>query len=351
MNAAMPFATEDRRWRAIAERDSSAEGAFVYAVRTTGIYCRPGCASRRPNRENVTFFERPETAERAGYRPCKRCRPDAASPREQRRALVARACRYLEVAEKAPTLAALATEAGLSPWHFQRLFKSETGVTPRQYFADVRARRFRERLREDGSVTDAIHGSGYEASSQAYADARRELAMTPTAFRNGAAGEHVRCGVAACSLGIIAVATTARGICAIEIADDEAAACAQVRRTFPCARIETAGAELDALLAQVVAFIESPGRGLDLPLDIRGTAFRRRVWQALREIPPGETVTYAELAARIGRPGSARAVAGACAANRLAVALPCHRVIRADGGLGGYRWGADRKRALLERES
>jgi len=234
---ATAFATDESRWRALAERDRSAEGAFLYAVRTTGIYCRPGCASRRPRRGNVTFFESARAAERAGYRPCRRCRPDAVSPREQRRAIVARTCRCLETVGKAPTLATLAADAGLSPCYFQRLFKSEVGVTPRQYFADVRARRFRERLRADPSVTDAIHGTGYEASSHAYADARDELAMTPTAFRNGAAGECILCGVADCSLGAIAVAATARGICAIEIADAADAARARVEENVPHAEI------------------------------------------------------------------------------------------------------------------
>jgi AraC family transcriptional regulator of adaptative response/methylated-DNA-[protein]-cysteine methyltransferase len=351
MNAVMPYATDESRWRALAERDRSAGDAFVYAVRTTGIYCRPGCASRRPKRANVEFFDSCEAAERAGYRPCRRCRPADVSPRAQRTGLVARACRRLEAAESAPLLADLAAEAGLSRWHFQRLFKSETGVTPRQYFADSRARRFREALRADRSVTDAIFDAGFGSSSHAYEHARDELAMTPSTYRDGGAGEHIRCGVAQCALGRVAVAATDRGICAIELAGDAAEARERVASAFPNADIEAAGPDFDDWLQRVVAFIESPERGLDLPLDIRGTAFRRRVWQALRQIPAGETVTYAQLAARIGRPKAARAVAAACAANRLAVAVPCHRVIRGDGGLGGYRWGIERKQRLLDRES
>lgn len=350
MNAAVPYASEDRRWRALAERDHSADGAFFYAVRTTGVYCRPGCSSRRPRRENVAFFDTRTAAERAGYRPCQRCRPDSDSPRERRIDLVARACRALEAAETAPTLAQLATDAGLSRWHFQRVFKAETGVTPRQYFVDRRAARFRDRLRADRTVTEAVFDAGFGSSSRAYGHARDELAMTPSTYRDGGTGEHIRCGVARCALGRVAVAATDGGICAIELADDEAAARARVAEAFPNAHIESAGADFDEWLQRVVVCIESPGQGLDLPLDIRGTAFRRRVWQALREIPPGETVTYAELATRIGRPGAARAVAGACAANRIAVAVPCHRVVRGDGGLGGYRWGVERKQQLLDRE-
>lgn len=350
MNPTMHYATEESRWNALFHRDRDADGAFYYAVRTTGIYCRPGCASRRPKRENVEFFDRREAAERAGYRPCKRCRPDSDSPPARRTALVAHACRILEAAETAPTLAELGSRTGLSPWHFQRLFKAETGITPRQYHADARAGRFRARLRASGSVTDAIHEAGYGSSSRAYESARDELAMTPTTFRAGGAGETIRCGTVKSALGRVAVAATGRGICAIELADDERSVRAAVAATFPQARIEAAGADFDGWLQQVVAFIDAPGRGLDLPLDIRGSVFRRRVWQALREIPPGETVSYAELAARIGCPGAARAVAGACAANRIAVAVPCHRVIRGDGGLGGYHWGIERKQRLLDRE-
>lgn len=351
MSQVSPFATDDSRWHALAARDPAADGAFCYGVRTTGVYCRPGCASRRPKRANVEFFDGAEAAERAGYRPCRRCRPDAAlSPRQRTTELVARACRRLETAEEPPTLAELAGEAGLSRWHFQRVFKSVVGVSPRQYFGARRSQRFREALRADRRVTDAIYSAGFGSASSAYEAARDELAMTPSAFRDGGAGEVIHCAGASCALGGVAVAATGRGICAIELADDAGTARARLESGFPRARIEAGGPDLDAMLHAVVACIEAPARALDLPLDIRGTAFRRRVWQALRAIPPGTTVTYAELAARIGRPGSARAVAGACAANPLAVAVPCHRVIRADGGLGGYRWGAGRKRALLERE-
>jgi len=350
MNRSCSFATEDSRWQALAARDRSADGAFLYGVRTTGIYCRPGCASRRPNRANVEFFDTAAEAERAGYRPCRRCRPDAVAPRQARAELLERACRRLEAAETAPTLAELAAEAGLSPWHFQRRFKAAVGLTPRQYFASARSRRFRECLRDAPSVTEAIHDAGFGSSSRAYETAREELAMTPSAYRNGAAGEWLHCGAAPCALGWVAVAASGRGICAIELADDAEGARAGLGAAFPNARFAPGGADFDDLLGRVVAGIDSPAQAPDLPLDIRGTVFRRRVWQALREIPPGQTVTYAELAARIGRPNAARAVAGACAANRLAVAVPCHRVIRADGGLGGYRWGLERKQRLLERE-
>lgn len=350
MNPAAPYVTEESRWRAVAGRDRDADGAFFYGVRTTGVYCRPGCASRRPHRDNVEFFDAAGEAERAGYRPCKRCRPEANSPQEKRVDLVRRACRRLETADTPPTLEQLADEAGLSRWHFQRVFKATVGVTPRQYCSSAQSRRFRDHLRNGESVTEAIHESGFGSTSSAYQSARNELAMTPSTYRGGAAGERIRYGIAPCSLGWIAVATTERGICAVELGDDPGALCNCLERDLPHARLEEDEAELAAALRAVIACIDSPGETFDLPLDIRGTAFRKRVWQALREIPSGETVSYAELADRIGRPDAARAVAGACAANRLAVLVPCHRAIRSDGGLGGYRWGIKRKRALLNRE-
>ncbi len=340
--------TADRRWAAVVERDATADGAFFYAVRSTGIVCRPGCASRTPKRGNVAFFDTLEEARRAGFRPCKRCTPDERSPQERFAAQVVRACRRLEDEEPEPTLEALAAEAGLSRAHFQRAFKRAVGLTPKQYARTRRGERFRVSLGRAASVTEAIYDAGFGSSSRAYEGAA--LGMTPSAYRNGAAGLALRYGVAACSLGWLVVAASERGVCAIEFGDDPAELPARLRDRFPGAELYEGGPEFVRVLEQVVAFVEAPARGLGLPLDIRGTVFQKRVWNALREVPPGGTVGYAELAARIGRPEAARAVAGACAANALAVAVPCHRVVRADGQLSGYRWGVERKRALLERE-
>ena len=339
MNGATAYASAERRWTAVVERDAAADGAFVFAVRSTGVVCRPGCASRTPKRSNVAFFDTLDEAMDAGFRPCKRCRPDARSPQERLAAQVVRACRRLEREEPEPTLEALAAEAGLSRAHFQRVFKRAVGLTPKQYARTRRAERFR---------TSLGRAAGFGSSSRAYEGAA--LGMTPSAYRNGAAGLPIRYGVAACSLGWLVVAVSERGVCAIEFGDDPDELPARLRERFPGAELDEGGAAFVRVLEQVVAFVEAPASGLDLPLDIRGTAFQQRVWEALRLVPPGSTVGYAELAARIGRPEAARAVAGACAANALAVAIPCHRVVRADGSLSGYRWGGERKRALLERE-
>ena len=344
------FATTDERWTAVLERDATADGAFVYAVRSTGIVCRPGCASRTPKRANVAFFDALEEAVRAGYRPCKRCTPGESSRQERLEAQVVRACRRLEEEEPEPTLDALAAEAGLSRAHFQRAFKRVVGLTPKQYARTRRGERFRTSLGCAATVTEAIYDAGFGSSSRAYERAEAELGMAPSAYRTGATGQSIRYAVAACSLGWLVVAASERGVCAIEFGDDPAALPARLRARFPGARLAEGDPAFVRVVEQVVAFVEAPARGLGLPLDIRGTAFQQRVWDALRQVPPGTTVGYAELAARIGRPEAARAVAGACAANTLAVAVPCHRVVRADGQLSGYRWGVDRKRALLERE-
>lgn len=352
MSATMqPFTDEDRRWNVVVRRDRSAANDFLYAVRTTGVYCRPGCTSRLPRRENVEFFDRCADAERAGYRPCKRCRPDDMSPDERLAEIVVRACRRIEAAEKAPTLGQLAAEAGFSPWHFQRVFRERVGLTPKQYARSQQLGRLRHNLRTERSVTEAAYASGFGSSSRAHEGARERLAMTPSAYRKGSAGMTIRYGVAACDLGRVGVAVTEHGICAIELGDDAESVVERLRTSFPKARLEEAGAEFADLLERVVTLIETPASGIELPLDIRGTAFQERVWEALRRIPPGATASYAEIARRIGHPRAVRAVAGACAANRLAVAVPCHRAVRSDGGLGGYRWDAARKRALLLREA
>ena len=341
----------DPRWAAVVARDPKADGQFCYSVRTTGVYCRPSCGARPARPENVTFHASPADAERAGFRACKRCRPDAAPRAEQQGALIAELCRYIESADEVPTLDALAQRAGLSAYHLHRLFKRTTGVTPKAYAAAHRAGRVRERLARGGSVTEAIYGAGYNSNGRFYAESNQVLGMTPTEYRDGGSGAtEIRFAIGACSLGAILVARSDRGVAAIMLGDDPDALARDLQDRFPHARLIGGDAGFERLVAQVVGFVEAPHIGLDLPLDVRGTAFQQRVWQVLREIPAGATASYAQVARRIGAPQSVRAVAQACAANPLAVAIPCHRVVRSDGALSGYRWGVERKRALLERE-
>lgn len=350
METTPTFADEERRWRAVVERDPAAEGAFCYAVTTTGVVCRPGCPSRLPKREHVRFFDTYQEAADAGFRPCRRCRPDATPPGQEVKEAIVRACRRIQEAEQPPRLQELAEEAGMSPWHFHRLFKQVVGLTPKQYAAAQQAERFRAGLRASRSVTDAIYEAGYGSSSRAYEAARDRLGMPPSIYRKGGAGLTIRYGVGQCSLGWVVVGATERGICFIGFGDSPEDLPALVQERFPKARLEPAGPDFAALLQKVLALAEAPGQAADLPLDIRGTAFQEQVWRALRQIPPGTTATYAQVAEQVGRPRAARAVARACATNPLAVAVPCHRVVRSDGGLGGYRWGVERKRALLQRE-
>ena len=345
------FESEDQRWEAVIKRDRSAEGHFVLAVTTTGIYCRPGCPARRPRRENVRFFGRAEEAEGAGFRPCKRCRPNAPSLKEQHAAAVARACRLIESAEETPDLATLAGAAGMSRYHFHRVFKAITGLTPRAYASAHRARRVRKALRQGSTVTDAIHEAGFGSASRFYDASEAALGMPPASYRRGGREETIRFALGECSLGSILVAATARGVCAILLGDNPEALLRNLEDRFANARLVAGDESFEGMVARVVALVEAPALGHDLPLDVRGTAFQQRVWQALRDIPAGSTESYAEIAARIGAPGAARAVAQACAANPAAVAVPCHRVVRQDGGLSGYRWGVERKAALLEREA
>jgi AraC family transcriptional regulator of adaptative response/methylated-DNA-[protein]-cysteine methyltransferase len=344
------YTTDDARWAAVSGRDAAADGRFVYSVRTTGVYCRPSCGSRRARRENVAFHPDAAAAERAGFRPCKRCRPTEASPAEQQAAVVARACRAIETAEEMPRLDALAEAAGLSPYHFHRVFKAVTGLTPRAYAAAHRQRRVRDGLPRSASVTDAIYDAGYGSNGRFYATSTEVLGMTPSRFRAGGAGAAVRFAVGQCSLGAILVAATDKGVCAILLGDEPEALVRDLQDRFPRAELIGGDAGFEQWVARVVGLVEAPQVGLELPLDVRGTAFQQRVWQALREIPPGATATYADIAQRIGQPNSVRAVAQACGANPLAVAIPCHRVVRRDGGLSGYRWGVERKRVLLARE-
>lgn len=342
--------TDDPRWARVVRRDRGADGGFVYAVATTGVYCRPSCPSRTARPENVRFFASPAEAEAAGYRACRRCHPKSVSPEAANAALIAAACRMIEAAETPPSLDALATRIGFSRFHFHRRFKAVTGLTPRAYAAAHRAGKLRAALAGgDDSVTGALHEAGY-SSSRFYAAATGLLGMTPTTYRKGGTGMDIRFAIGASSLGAILVAATEKGLCAITLGDDPEALVRDLQDRFPKARLIGGDADFEAWVAQVVGFVEAPKIGLDLPLDVRGTAFQQRVWQALRAIPAGKTVTYTDVAAAIGAPSAVRAVAGACAANALAVAIPCHRVVRSDGSLSGYRWGVERKRALLERE-
>ncbi|HEX6707766.1 MAG TPA: bifunctional DNA-binding transcriptional regulator/O6-methylguanine-DNA methyltransferase Ada [Albitalea sp.] len=344
----------DPRWAAVAARDPKADGSFFYSVRTTGVYCRPSCPARAARPENVAFHDSAADAERAGFRPCKRCRPDQPmSAAEQQAAVVAELCRYIESAEAPPTLQALAERAGMSAFHLHRVFRQLTGLTPRAWAQAHRARRVREALQDSGSasVTDALYDAGYASSGRFYAESDAVLGMTPARFRAGGADTDIRFAIGQCALGAILVAQSERGVCAIALGDDPDALARELQDRFPQARLIGDDPAFAQRVAQVVGFVEAPALGLDLPLDLRGTAFQQRVWQALRQVPAGETVSYAEIARRIGAPQSVRAVAQACGANTLAVAIPCHRVVRRDGALSGYRWGVERKRALLEREA
>jgi len=341
----------DPRWKAVVSRDVSADGRFFYSVKTTGVYCRPSCAARPARPENVAFHASAAAAEAAGFRPCKRCRPDQASPAQTQADLVAALCRRIEAAATPPTLAELAEQAGLSPHHLHRVFKAATGLTPKAYAAAQRSRRVQAELGRGSSVTEAIYAAGFNSGGRFYDPANDTLGMTPSAWRAGGAATEIRFAVGQCSLGAILVAATARGVCAILLGDDADALARDLQDRFPRARLIGGDAAFEQWVATVVGFVEAPALGLNLPLDVRGTAFQQRVWQALREIPAGSTASYAEIARRIGAPKSVRAVAQACGANRLAVAIPCHRVVRHDGALSGYRWGVERKRALLEREA
>ena len=344
------FLGDDARWEAVCRRDRAADGAFFYGVLTTGVYCRPSCAARLPRPENVRFHATPAEAERAGFRPCKRCRPTEAALGERQSALVAQACRTIEEADEVPSLDALAQASGLSRFHFHRVFKAATGVTPKAYAAAARARRVREKLGESDTVTEAIYGAGFNSNGRFYAASNGLIGMTPRQLRAGGRGTVIRFAVGESSLGAILVAATDKGVCAIQFGDDPDALVRGLQDRFKNAQLIGGDKVFEQLVAKVVGLIEAPANGLDLPLDVRGTAFQQQVWQALRDIPPGSTASYAEIAERIGRPGAVRAVAQACAANELAVAIPCHRVVRRDGAPSGYRWGVARKRALLERE-
>ncbi|CRM00995.1 MULTISPECIES: bifunctional DNA-binding transcriptional regulator/O6-methylguanine-DNA methyltransferase Ada [Pseudomonas] len=341
---------QDPRWAAILTRDPKADTLFVYGVKTTGVYCRPSSASRLPRPENIEFFDTPAQAEAAGYRPSKRAVGDQTQRAAQHAQRVAMACRHIEQADTPLSLDALAKLAGLSPFHFHRVFKAVTGLTPKAYASAHRSRKVRAGLKGQHTVTDALYDAGFNSNSRFYASADQLLGMKPSDYRAGGAHNEILFAVGQCSLGAILVAQSARGVCAILLGDDPEQLVRELQDQFPKADLVGADRRFEQLIAQVVGFIEAPALGLDLPLDVRGTAFQERVWQALREIPLGSTASYAQIAEKIGAPTSFRAVAQACGANRLAVAIPCHRVVRSNGDVSGYRWGVERKRQLLERE-
>ncbi|MGV4876457.1 bifunctional DNA-binding transcriptional regulator/O6-methylguanine-DNA methyltransferase Ada [Acetobacter indonesiensis] len=340
----------DPRWQKITARDKIADGQFWYSVITTGIYCRPSCPSRAPKPSNVTLHDTLENARASGCRPCKRCNPDGGSTDAANASLIAQACRLIETSEVPPSLEALANAINLSPAYFNRLFKTQTGLTPKSYASAHRARKVRDGLSLSLKVTDVLYDAGFKSNGRFYAQSSAMLGMIPKHYRKGGLYEVLYFAVAECSLGTVLVASSAKGVASILLGDDPDTLVRDLQDRFPKAELIGADADYEQSIAKVIGFIEDPNRGLDLPLDVRGTAFQQRVWQALRQIPAGETATYAEVAQKIGQPTATRAVAGACAANHIAIAIPCHRVIRNDGSLSGYRWGVDRKRSLLSRE-
>jgi AraC family transcriptional regulator of adaptative response/methylated-DNA-[protein]-cysteine methyltransferase len=350
-NLTLPSVADDPRWARIVARDKTADGHLWYSVYTTGVYCRPSCPSRTANPKNVQLHDTLESAKAAGFRPCKRCNPDGPSIEAENAALVARACRIIEESEEEPSLEVLAAAVGRSPSYFHRVFKAATGVTPKDYAAANRAAKVRQRLASGSSVTEAIYDAGFNSSGRFYEKSTDMLGMTPSQYRTGGANEEIKFAVGQTSLGAILVASSKKGVAAILLGDDPDKLLRNLQDRFARAHLVGADRDYEALVARVVGFVEAPRIGLDLPLDVRGTAFQRRVWQALQEIPVGATVPYAEIARRIGAPTAVRAVAGACAANNLAVAIPCHRVVRSDGSLSGYAWGVERKRVLLDREA
>ena len=348
---APPSVADDPRWARIAARDKTADGHFWYSVVTTGVYCRPSCPSRIANPRNVQFHDSLESAKATGFRPCLRCNPDGPSIECENAGLVAKACRLIEASEEEPSLEQLADGVGLSPSYFHRVFKAATGLTPKDYAAARQAKRVRQGLASSNTVTEAIYDAGFNSSGRFYEKSTDMLGMTPSQYRAGGRNEQIRFAVGQTSLGAILVASSAKGVAAVLLGNDPDELVRDLQDRFPKAHFIGADRDYEALVARVVGFIEAPRIGLDLPLDVRGTAFRRRVWRALQEIPVGEAVSYGEIAQRIGLPKAMRAVADACAANNLAVAIPCHRVVRKDGSLSGYAWGIERKRVLLDREA
>jgi len=345
------YLTDRERWNAVSHREKNADDAFVYSVKTTGVYCRPSCPARLARRENVAFHPTPKDAERAGFRACKRCKPNTLSARTEQAAIIAEACKLIVVAEEPLPLNALAEAVGMSPSHFHRMFKSMTGLTPKAYATAHRAKRMHEELSHPGTVTSAIYNSGFNSNGRFYAESNKRLGMKPTEFRAGGQGATIRFAVGECSLGSILVAASDLGICSIAIGNAPGKLVKELQDRFPNAELIGGDKQFERMVARVVAFVENPSVGLELPLHVQGTAFQQRVWKALCQIPCGTTCTYSELAKELGQPKATRAVAGACAANNLAVAIPCHRVVRTNGSLSGYRWGIERKEKLLRSES
>ncbi len=353
MAARTPHAQTERMtdmWNSVVARDRHADGAFVYAVASTGVYCRPSCPSRRPLRANVAFFDTTDAARRAGYRACRRCRPDETAPADPWIDKIRRACVYLANVDGHPSLAALAARVGGSPYHLQRNFKRIVGVSPREYTDAIRLRKVKRQLRAGENVTGAMFDAGYGSSSRFYERAAGKLGMSPSTYRRGGAGLTIAYATTASPLGRVLVAATARGVCSVAMGGRDEDLVAHLRREYPAATIREDRATISAWAAAVVAHLSGESRRLDLPLDIQATAFQWKVWQALSAIPFGETRTYADVARTIGRPTAARAVARACASNPVALAIPCHRVVATSGGAGGYRWGVERKQAILARE-
>ncbi len=341
----------DPRWAIVQARDASADGTFYYSVSTTGVYCKPSCASRPARPEHVAFYSNCEDAELAGFRPCKRCKPGQPDLAETHTKMVTEICRLIEDAEQMINLETLANKAGLSVCHFHPVFKAVTGLTPKAYSVAHQAKKVRNELSKNTTVTEAIFEAGYNSNSRFYEKSTQLLGMTPSNYKAGGANITIRFAIGECSLGAILVASSERGVCAIFLGENSEKLVQDLQDTFPRAQLIGADQNYEYLVANVVGFIEAPSLGLDLPLDVRGTAFQQRVWQALREIPAGTTVSYTDIAQLIGSPKAVRAVASACAANKIAVAIPCHRVVRNDGALSGYRWGVERKRMLIEMEA
>lgn len=351
MTTPIDFKSESNRWQAVAHRNPQAVGKFVYGVVTTGIYCHPTCSSRKPNRTNVCFFDNWQTAEENGFRACKRCTPNVSNATNTTAERVIQACKLIEETEQALSLNQLATMVGLSPYYFHRIFKKTVGVTPKQYAMEKRLNRVRSNLTQNSTVTEAVYKAGYESGSRFYETAKKSLGMKPSVYKKGGEGIPIRYAIVESYLGWVLVAATEQGICKIAFDDRPEILYSRLKADFPQAELHDNDPEFKTIIAQTLTFLETPEQGLDLPLDIQGTAFQRRVWAALQTIEPGSTASYSEIARKIGKPKAARAVAKACAANNIAVAIPCHRVVRNDGDLGGYRWGIERKQALLKRES
>lgn len=339
--------TEAECWQAVLDRDGAFDGRFVFGVKSTGVYCRPSCPARRPRREQVSFYPSPSEARAAGFRACRRCLPD--QPQTARAELVERACRLIEAAPEPPTLEQLGKELAVSPTHLQRVFKAATGLSPRQYAAGLRADRFKAQLRAGQEVTHALYEAGYNSAARLYAEAPSRLGMKPGAYRAGGKEMRITYSISPCPLGRLLVAATGQGVCAVTLGDSDAELEAMLRREYPAAQLERSATPL-AQAAPVLAHLSGENPRLELPLDLRATAFQLRVWEELRRIPYGQIRTYSQVAAALGKPAAVRAVANACASNPTALVTPCHRVIRSDGGLGGYRWGLERKQKLLETE-